>query len=70
MNLSTAKAGSRLKEVGIKKAVGAGRKSLVLQFIGESLVMAFLSLIIAFILVELFLPQFNNITGKQLSPAL
>ncbi|HSR16700.1 MAG TPA: ABC transporter permease, partial [Ignavibacteriaceae bacterium] len=67
MNLSTAKAGCRLKEVGIKKAVGAGRNSLVLQFMGESLIMAFLSLITAFILVELFLPQFNNITGKQLS---
>jgi ABC-type antimicrobial peptide transport system permease subunit len=67
MNLSTAKAGTRLKEVGIKKAIGAGRKSLVAQYIGESLSMAFLSLAIAFILVELFLPQFNDITGKKLS---
>jgi ABC-type antimicrobial peptide transport system permease subunit len=66
MNLSTAKAGSRLKEIGIKKSIGAGRKSLILQFIGESLVMTLLSLAMAFILVELFLPQFNNITGKQL----
>jgi putative ABC transport system permease protein len=67
MNLSTARAGCRLKEVGIKKAIGAGRKSLILQYIGESLVMTLLSLAITFILVELFLPQFNQVTGKQLS---
>ncbi|HVO74628.1 MAG TPA: ABC transporter permease [Ignavibacteriaceae bacterium] len=67
MNLSTAKAGCRLKEVGIKKAIGAGRKSLILQFLGESLMMAFFSLMISYILVEIFLPEFNEITGKHLS---
>jgi putative ABC transport system permease protein len=66
MNLSTAKASQRLKEVGVKKAVGASRKSLVFQYLGESMLMTFLSLVIAIALVLLFLPQFNTITGKQL----
>ena len=67
MNLSTAKSSRRGKEVGVKKAVGASRSSLVGQFLGESMAMAFLSLFVAVILVEVLLPQFNQITGKQLS---
>jgi putative ABC transport system permease protein len=66
MNLSTAKASRRLKEVGIKKVVGASRSSLVLQYIGESMLMTFLSLILAVIFIILLLPVFNGITGKQL----
>jgi putative ABC transport system permease protein len=66
MNLSTAKASRRVKEVGIKKAIGASRKALVAHYLSESISMAFLSLTLAIILVELFLPQFNLITGKQL----
>jgi putative ABC transport system permease protein len=66
MNLSTAKASRRLKEVGIKKAVGAGRGNLVVQFMGESMLLTFVSLLIAIALVWFFLPQFNQITGKQL----
>jgi putative ABC transport system permease protein len=66
MNLSTAKASRRIKEVGIKKAIGANRKTLVAQYLSESMSMAFLSLALALILVEIFLPQFNLITGKQL----
>ncbi|MEC5142131.1 ABC transporter permease [Chitinophaga sp. 212800010-3] len=67
MNLSTAKAGSRAKEVGIKKAIGAGRGMLILQYLSESVMMAFISLLFAVILVALFLPAFNAITSKQLS---
>jgi ABC-type antimicrobial peptide transport system permease subunit len=67
MNLSTAKASTRLKEVGIKKAVGAGRRSLIFQYMSESMFLSFLSLAVALILVELLLPQFNIITGKELS---
>ena len=67
MNLSTARASVRFREVGIKKAIGAGRKTLVLQFLGESVFVAFLSLGIAVILIEIFLPQFNAVTGKHLS---
>lgn len=67
MNLSTAKASGRMKEVGIKKVIGAHRSSLVIQYLGESLMMAFLSLILAGVLLLLILPQFNNLTGKQIS---
>ena len=67
MNLSTAKATSRMKEVGIKKVVGAHRGMLILQYMAESMLMAFLSLFIAILLVSLFLPQFSKITGKDLT---
>ncbi len=67
MNLSTAKASRRIKEVGIKKAIGAGRKALIFQYLGESLLMTFISLLTAIIIVSLLLPQFNELTGKQLS---
>ncbi|MEX1238468.1 MAG: ABC transporter permease [Cyclobacteriaceae bacterium] len=66
MNLSTAKASRRMKEIGIKKAIGADRKSLLSQFLGESILMAFLSLIFAILLVVVSLPAFNQITGKQI----
>lgn len=67
MNLSTAKASKRIKEVGIKKAVGARRGELIVQYLGESTMMAFLSLLLGLLLVVLLLPQFNSITEKQLS---
>jgi putative ABC transport system permease protein len=67
MNLSTAKASRRLKEVGIKKVVGAGRKELILQFMSESVLLAFVAVVFALIFVFLLLPQFNHLTGKQLS---
>ncbi|WP_232064520.1 ABC transporter permease [Rhodocytophaga rosea] len=70
MNLSTAKASRRLKEVGVRKTIGANRLSLVYQYLGESLLMAFLSMLASVILVVLFLPTFNEITGKELSLSL
>jgi ABC-type antimicrobial peptide transport system permease subunit len=66
MNLSTAQASGKMKEVGVKKAIGASRKSLIVQFLAESILMAFLSLVIAFVFIVLFLPQFNAITGKHI----
>jgi putative ABC transport system permease protein len=66
MNLSTAKASKRVKEIGIKKAMGAARKTLIQQYLLESLLMSFLSLIVAIIIVFLLLPQFNEITQKSL----
>ncbi len=66
MNLSTAKASRRLKEVGVKKSVGAARSTLVFQYLGESTLMATLSLLLAVGLAWLLLPQFNQIAGKQL----
>lgn len=67
MNLSTAKASRRVKEIGIKKAIGAGRKTLILQYLGESILMAVLSLVVAILMVDVCLPQFNLMTGKNLS---
>lgn len=67
MNLSTAKAAGRMKEIGIRKSIGANRDTLVIQYLGESLLMSCLALIAALLLVWLFLPQFNEITGKQLA---
>ena len=67
MNLSTAKVSGRLKEIGVKKAVGSGRRSLIFQFLGESLFITALSTVIALVLVALLIPQFNFITGKQLT---
>ena len=67
MNLSTARASRRIKEVGMKKSMGARRGTLMVQYLSESTLIAFLSLIVALLLVVLFLPQFNAITGKQLT---
>lgn len=66
MNLSTAQASGKMKEVGVKKAIGVSRKSLIAQFLAESILMAFLSLAIAFVFIVLCLPQFNAITGKHI----
>ncbi|QMU26709.1 FtsX-like permease family protein [Adhaeribacter radiodurans] len=67
MNLATARASRRLKEVGIQKTLGASRKILISQYLGEALLLTSLSLVLAIVLVVLFLPQFNQITGKQLA---
>lgn len=67
MNFSTAKASRRIKEIGVKKAIGVGRKSLIAQYFGESLLMTFISSVIAIGLVLVFLPQFNQITDKTLT---
>jgi putative ABC transport system permease protein len=67
MNLSTAQAIKRVKEVGIRKVVGASRKKLIGQFLGESLMVAFLAFILALILMEIFLPRFNNLLGTDIS---
>jgi putative ABC transport system permease protein len=67
MNLSTAKASRRVKEVGIKKVVGAQRGALIIQYIGESMIMTFLSLVIAILFVYLLLPSFQGITGRTIT---
>ncbi|MFY0601237.1 MAG: ABC transporter permease [Cyclobacteriaceae bacterium] len=66
MNLSTARASRRMKEVGIKKALGITRKNLAFQFLAESLILTFLSSVLALLLVLIALPQFGLIAGKQL----
>lgn len=66
MNLSTAKASGRMKEVGIKKVVGAERSQLIIQFLSESLLMAIFTTILAVGVAWLLLPQFNLLTGKDI----
>jgi putative ABC transport system permease protein len=66
MNLSTAKASGRMKEVGIKKVVGAERSQLIIQFLSESLLMAIFTMIVAIVVAWLLLPQFNLLTGKNI----
>jgi len=64
MNLSTARSIARAKEIGLRKVNGAHRGNILYQFFGESLLMSFLSMVIAFILVSLLLSPFNTISGK------
>jgi len=66
MNLATARSARRAKEVGVRKAAGAGRSALVRQFLGESLLMSLLALVMALDLVSMLLPAFNTLTGKTL----
>lgn len=66
MNMATAKAASRAKEVGVRKVVGAQRKALILQFIAESTMISFLAMIIALIIVYMLLPLFNLIVAKHI----
>ncbi len=66
MNLAIARSVGRSTEVGLRKVVGASRKQLALQFLGESIVVALLSLLCAAILVELCLPYFNELAGKSM----
>ena len=67
MNLSTAKASRRFKEVGIKKVVGAGRRQLILQFLTESFLLTLFALMVAIGIAMLLLPAFNQLTGKHIS---
>lgn len=66
MNLSTARASRRIKEIGVKKSIGAKRSDLVIQHLMESVIMSFLALFLAMLMVTLILPEFNVLTGKQL----
>jgi len=66
MNLATARSVNRAKEVGVRKVVGAMRPVLVRQFIGEAILLSFISTVLALVLVLLCLPAFNALTGKQL----
>jgi putative ABC transport system permease protein len=67
MNLATARSARRAKEVGLRKVVGAGRMQLIGQFLGESLFISFIALLIAVGIVYMLLPVFSDLAGKQLS---
>jgi len=66
MNLATARSEKRAKEVGIRKTVGSLRGHLIAQFLGESVLLAFLSFVLAIALADLFLPWFNQLAGKTM----
>jgi predicted permease len=70
MNLSTAKASRRLKEVGVKKVLGASRKQLIIQFLTESVIFTLMAMVLAVVLTLMVLPAFNQLTGKEISLAL
>jgi putative ABC transport system permease protein len=67
MNLATARSVNRAKEVGIRKVMGSQRRQLIAQFITESVVLAFMALIVSMILIYAFLPGFNTLSNKSLS---
>lgn len=67
MNLATARASKRGREIGLRKVVGARRKQLIYQFMSESILMALIALVFALALVHLFLPIFNELTATELS---
>ncbi|MEL6558263.1 MAG: ABC transporter permease [Bacteroidota bacterium] len=66
MNLSTAQASVRMKEIGVKKSLGARKNDLIVQFLVESIIMVFTSLVFALLLTYLILPYFNVLTEKSI----
>lgn len=67
INISTAKAKNREKEIGMRKIVGAGRKNIISQFLGETFLLVIIAHIISIVLLEYALPIFNNITGESIT---
>ncbi len=70
MNLSTARSDKRAKEVGIRKTLGSSKMRLIAQFMAESITISMIAVFLAIGLIELFLPVFNNISGKEVSLGL
>ncbi len=67
MNLATARSLRRAREIGVRKVVGAGKRQLVAQFIGEAMFVSFLAILFSLLIVVLILPSFNELTEKQLA---
>lgn len=67
MNLTTAAASKRAREIGIRKVLGSGKSQLIFQFLSESFIAAVIATSLSLILFELSLPLFNNLSGKELS---
>jgi putative ABC transport system permease protein len=65
INLTTARASTRSKEVGVRKVIGAGRFQLIMQFVAESALVGFLALIITLVTVHCCIPYMNNLTGQH-----
>ncbi len=69
MNLATARSVMRSKEVGVRKVLGSNRAQLIIQFLLESIMLTFFSIMLAIVLVEICLPYFSDLSGKQLHSA-
>ena len=67
MNLSTARSARRSREVGLRKVAGGTRSQIAFQFLGESVLFSLFALVLAMVLVEILVPGFNQLTGKELS---
>lgn len=67
INLSTARSAERAKEVGVRKSIGAGRLQLAMQFLGETVLLSFIALVLAAVLVALVLPYINNLSQRDIS---
>ncbi|MEO6583903.1 MAG: ABC transporter permease [Ferruginibacter sp.] len=67
INLATARSFKRAKEIGVRKVIGADRKQLIIQFIGETILLSFISVVIAVLATALLLPSLNNFTDKAIS---
>ncbi|HYH13770.1 MAG TPA: ABC transporter permease, partial [Flavisolibacter sp.] len=67
INLATARSFRRAKEIGVRKVIGADRKQLIFQFIGETILVAFISIVIAVVATLIILPSLNSFTGKSIS---
>lgn len=67
INLATARSLKRAKEIGVRKVLGAYRKQLTIQYITESFILTFISFFLALALVELLMPQFNQLVNKELT---
>lgn len=70
MNLSTARAERRAREVGVRKALGASRRSLIFQFLTEALLVTFGALVLGILLAKLALPPLNRLSGKSIDFSL
>ncbi|MBN1352709.1 ABC transporter permease, partial [candidate division KSB1 bacterium] len=66
MNLSTAWSGTRTREIGIKKVIGSTQLQLIFQFLGEFLLVSSIALAIAILIIQIILPYFNQISGKEI----
>ncbi|MBN2461484.1 MAG: ABC transporter permease [Candidatus Cloacimonetes bacterium] len=67
INLTTAHYTIRAKEIGIRKIIGASRKKVIMQFLWESMSITIIAAIVAFVMIELLLPLFNNLVGKEMN---
>jgi putative ABC transport system permease protein len=70
MNLSTAKAAKRAAEIGVRKVLGAFRSSLIYQLLGEAIILVLIAVIISLVVIQIALPYFNTLTGKEIEMGL